>query len=90
MAGILGREKATGEVDGLLFRAIQTRLLQDDALEGTAIRVQVEKGVVTLLGEVANGELKERALELAQAVPGVASVDSRITVSVAAEPPPES
>ena len=36
--------------DDVLFRAVQTRLLEDDLLEDLAIAARVDKGVVTLTG----------------------------------------
>ncbi len=71
--------------DGLLFRAIQRRLLDDERLEGAAVRVKVDKGVVTLQGEVPDGALRDVALEVARSVSGVASVDSQLNVAVSSE-----
>ncbi len=73
--------------DDVLFRTVQTKLLQDRALEGVAIAARVEKGVVVLSGAVPDGGLRDRAGELARSVPGVADVDNRIQVDVSAPPP---
>ena len=71
--------------DAVLFRAVQKRLLEDGDLSKVAIAARVSKGVVTLSGSVPNAKLRDRALEIARATPGVGSVESRIEVQVAAE-----
>ena len=71
--------------DGLLFRIIQSRLLQDDRLADVAIRAEVERGVVTLHGEVPDEGTREAALAIVRDVPGVASVVSQIQLK--ASPP---
>ena len=86
--GELARRESAVDVsatDGVLFRSVQKRLLEDDDLSGVAIAARVSKGVVTLSGSVPNAKLGERALEIARATPGVGSVESRIEVQVAAE-----
>lgn len=79
------KELGTHATDPVLFRMVQKQLLDDDDLEDVAISAKVERGVVTLSGVVPEKELKERALKLAEAVPGVVSVQDRIQV---AEAPP--
>lgn len=71
--------------DDVLFRLVQSTLLEDKDLEGVAIRASVEKGVVTLSGVVPNPKLRDRAIAVASKVPGVARVESQITVPA---PPP--
>jgi len=66
--------------DDVLFREVQTRLLDDDQLEGLAIAARVEKGIVTLSGQASSNEQRERAAELAAAIPGVLGVDNRIAI----------
>ena len=72
--------------DALLFRAIQRKLLEDDRLEGLAIRADVKKGAVTLRGSVPDEETNEAALEIVRAFPGVVSVDSQLEVGSVASP----
>jgi BON domain len=79
------REVGAHATDPLLFRMVQEQLLEDDDLEDVAISARVEHGVVTLSGVVPDAELSERAVKLAESVPGVVSVQSRI--QVAAEKP---
>ena len=66
--------------DALLFRGIQRKLLTEDRLEQVAIRVEVNKGVVTLRGSVPDPETREAAIEIAREFPGVASVNDGISV----------
>jgi len=71
--------------DDVLFRAVQTRLLEDDDLSGVAIAARVSKGVVTLSGSVPKEKLRDRAVEVARKTPGVSSVESQIEVPAAVE-----
>lgn len=77
-------ERAT---DDVLFRTIQKRLLDDEELADVAISAKVTRGVVVLSGQVPDADLRERALEIANAVQGSVAVESRIAV-VGGEPPP--
>ncbi len=87
----LEREAGAAATDPVLFRLVQKRLLEDAALEDVAVAALVENGVVSLSGEVPTAELRTRAGEIAQDVPGVASVENRIRVlaPVAAQAPAE-
>ena len=77
----IDKEVGAHATDPLLFRMIQQQLLEDDDLEEVAISARVEHGVVTLSGVVPDAELGERAVKLAESVPGVVSVQSRIQVA---------
>jgi osmotically-inducible protein OsmY len=70
--------------DAVLFRAVQKQLLEDDDLSEVAIAARVSKGVVTLSGSVPNAKLRDQAVEIAGATPGVGRVESRIEVPVSA------
>jgi osmotically-inducible protein OsmY len=70
--------------DAVLFRAVQKRLLEDEDLSEVAIAAGVSKGVVTLSGSVPNAKLRDQAVEIARATPGVGRVESRIEVPVSA------
>ena len=76
-----------GEVadDAFLFRAVQSALLADPALEDMAIGARVRDGVVTLEGQVPDADSKQRAGTLAAAVPGVKRVDNSVGVELALE-----
>jgi len=69
-----------GKTDTLLFRAVQHRLLEDDALEGAAVSAQVARGRVTLRGQVSSERLRDHALEVARETPGVVEVVDEIAV----------
>lgn len=71
-------ERRIGDV--ALFRALQGRMLEDDALENVAVRVTVEDRRVTLSGEVDTKDQAERALEIARSGFGVAGVNNRLQV----------
>jgi osmotically-inducible protein OsmY len=75
------KEVGAHATDPLLFRMVQKQLLDDDDLEEVAISARVEHGVVTLSGVVPEAELRERAVKLAESVPGVLSVQDRIQVA---------
>jgi osmotically-inducible protein OsmY len=75
------REVGQHATDPVLFRMVQQELLEDDDLEDVAISARVEHGAVTLSGVVPSAELGARAVELAESVPGVISVQSRIQVA---------
>jgi outer membrane murein-binding lipoprotein Lpp len=67
--------------DAALFRAVQKRLLEDDDLRDVAIDADVQRGSVTLRGSVPDLELRNRAVEIAESVPGVAGVENLISVT---------
>ncbi len=75
------REVGAHATDPVLFRMVQQELLEDDDLEDVAISARVEHGTVTLSGVVPNAELGARAVELAESVPGVVAVQSRIQIA---------
>jgi len=80
------KELGTHATDPVLFRMVQKQLLDDDDLEGVAISARVERGVVTLSGVVSEEKLRERAVKLAESVPGVVSVQDRIQIAGAKAP----
>ena len=66
--------------DVVLFRSVQKRLLDDGALKDVAIAARVDKGVVSLSGTVPDSKIRDRAVEVARATPGVTSVESRLQI----------
>lgn len=66
--------------DVAIFRAAQTALLNDSALQDAALAVDVEDSVVTIKGSVSDPEQRRRAISLATNTPGVDRVLSRIRV----------
>ena len=77
------KEIGANATDPVMFRMVQKQLLDDDDLEDVAISARVERGVVTLSGVVPDAELRDRAVKLAEAVPGVVSVQDRIQIAEA-------
>ena len=71
--------------DAYLFRAVQSALLSDPALDDRAIAAHVRDGVVTLSGRVSNKDEKKRAGALAAGVPGVKSVKNEVVVELAVQ-----
>ena len=72
--------------DDVLFRAVQRRLLEDSQLADAAVTAEVSSRVVTLRGVVATAALRDRAIAVAQAAPGVAEVVSKLQTPRAAAP----
>jgi len=60
--------------------AIENQLLRSDAVEGHAIDVTVDKGIVTLSGRVQNLLARQIAARLAQRVRGVQSVINQMEI----------
>jgi hypothetical protein len=67
--------------DSVLFRNVQRRLLDAGALREVAIAAEVSDGVVTLRGRVPDERLRAAAVQLANGVDGVISVDDLIEVA---------
>lgn len=70
--------KAVNAEDKDLKNAIQKRIKQDARLKGADIDVQVDRGVVTLMGDVKDVGARARASEVARVVPGVRSVKNEL------------
>ena len=74
--------RSTGEVidDTAIHTKVKAALVNDPVVSGTAINVDVDKGVVTLQGAV-NGEVEKRKAEdIVRGVSGVRSVQNNIVV----------
>lgn len=67
--------------DAVLFRNVQRDLLDSAALDDVAIAAEVSQGVVTLRGRVPDERTREAAVEIAEEIDGVISVDDRIEVA---------
>ena len=75
-------DRSTGQVidDTAIHAKVKAALVNDPVVSGTAINVDVERGVVTLDGAV-NGEVEKRkAEEIVRGVTGVRSVQNNIVV----------
>ena len=77
----LGRKIGTGLDDGWLWTKTRFDLAAADDLRDSTINVDVENGVVTLSGSVANAEQNAKAESVAKAVDGVKSVKNLLKVA---------
>jgi len=77
-----GTSRTVGEFtdDVAIQSRVKFALLNDADVKGLQINTEVKKGVVTLHGRVGSHELKQRAIDLAGGVKGVAEVRDRLTV----------
>jgi osmotically-inducible protein OsmY len=74
--------RSTGQVidDTAIHTKVKAALVNDPVVSGTAINVDVERGVV-ILGGAVNGEVERRkAEEIVRGVNGVRSVQNNIVV----------
>lgn len=74
--------RSTGQVidDTAIHTKVKAALVNDPVVAGTAINVDVERGVVTLDGAV-NGDVeKQKAGDIARGVEGVRSVSNNLVV----------
>ena len=77
----LGDEQKKSEKtisDEVISTRIKTSLKNDKGLGKYYLYADVEKGIVTLYGKVADQALANKAVDLTQKVKGVASVTSKI------------
>lgn len=77
----LGRKIGTGLDDGWLWTKTRFDLAAADDLRDSTINVDVENGVVTLSGTVANAEQRAKAETIAKSVEGVKSVKNLLKVA---------
>lgn len=75
-----GRTVGTGLNDGWLWVKTRFDLAAADDLRDSTINVDVDNGVVTLSGTVANAAQKAKAVQVAKAVEGVKSVKDMLKV----------
>ena len=74
--------RSTGQVidDTALHTKVKAALVNDPVVSGTAINVDVNRGVVSLTGAV-NGDVeKSKAESLARGVDGVRSVENNLVI----------
>jgi hypothetical protein len=77
----LGRKVGAGLDDGWLWTKTRFDLAAADDLRDSTINVDVENGVVTLSGTVANAEQKAKAETVAKAVAGVKGVKNLLKIA---------
>lgn len=75
-------ERSAGEVfdDTSILAKTKAALVNDPEIKGTAVDVDVERGVVTLTGVARSEREKQKIVETAYGVKGVKSVRSDITI----------
>jgi hyperosmotically inducible protein len=66
--------------DAALTTKVKTAVLAEPGLKSTQINVDTKDAVVTLSGTVDNPEMKSRAVQIAQGVQGVKSVNDNLSV----------
>ena len=69
-----------------LTAKIKAKIALDDTLDGNAINIDTEGGVVTLRGSVGSAQQRQRALQLARETEGVGSVVDRLQIHRSGEP----
>lgn len=69
--------------DAALTTRVKVALLSDNLLSAFEVKVNTERGIVTLSGEVDKPETIHRAIRLASAVPGVKAINTHLMVKVA-------
>jgi hyperosmotically inducible periplasmic protein len=74
----VSERKAVNAEDKDVKNAVERQIKQDARLKGSDIDVRVDKGVVTLTGDVKNVGARARASEVARSVPGVRSVKNEL------------
>jgi hyperosmotically inducible periplasmic protein len=74
--------RSTGEMidDTAIHAKVKAALMNDPVVSGTAINVDVDKGVVYLNGAVNGSVEKKKAEEIVRGVNGVRSVENKIVV----------
>jgi hyperosmotically inducible protein len=72
--------RSTGETvdDSSITARVKTALLSDPDVKGTDVKVETYRGVVQLSGFVDSPQEAEKAVQLAQKVPGVREVKNDI------------
>lgn len=73
-------ETAAPVDDAALTTKVKTAVLAEPGLKSLQINVDTKDAVVTLSGTVDNAELKSRAVQIAQGVQGVKSVNDNLSL----------
>ncbi len=69
--------------DSSLNRDVSNALQREAAFANNRIRVEADKGHITLTGAVASMQHKNRAAEIAKQVPGVIEVHNNLEINLA-------
>lgn len=78
-------QRSVGDVvdDSTITTRVKTRFVEDKIVAATRISVETLKGVVQLSGFAISEEERQRAAQIAAAVPGVKQVQNAIAVKPA-------
>ena len=79
----LGQNSGQYIDDAALTTRVKVALLSDNLLSAFEVKVNTERGIVTLSGQVDKPETIHRAIKLASAVPGVKAINTHLMVKVA-------
>ena len=88
MQAPLGRSSSEYDFDTLMTTAVTNQLVGGLGLRKESLKVETYRGGVTLSGFVNNEAERERATQVASAVPGVQSVKNELTVLGSTAPAP--
>ena len=75
-----GSAIADGAVDAAITTQLKAALAADDQLSALDIKVETDKGVVSLTGPAPSAEAVEHATTMAKAISGVTEVNNQLTV----------
>jgi osmotically-inducible protein OsmY len=80
--GSTSDSRSTGQVidDTAIHTKVKAALVNDPVVSGTAINVDVDRGVVVLSGAVNGNVEKTKAEDIARGVNGVRSVENKLIV----------
>jgi osmotically-inducible protein OsmY len=79
-AGSAPSAKAAKAANRKLARNVRTAMARAKGIDMTQLFVYAKSGIVTLSGSVPKSDQVDRAGEIAKSVPGVSSVDNRLSV----------
>jgi osmotically-inducible protein OsmY len=79
-AGSAPSAKSVREANRRLAKSVRTAMAKAKGIDMTQLFVYAKGGVVTLSGSVPKSNQVDRAGEIARSVPGVSSVDNRLSV----------
>jgi hyperosmotically inducible periplasmic protein len=86
LALVAGIAVGCAQSDPGITTAVKTKFASDDVVKAHQINVDTKEGIVTLSGSVDSSNSRERAVQLARATDGVASVVDNLIVTPAAAP----
>lgn len=79
-AGAGAQKQQDQPSDDYLYDVVRRKLASDPVVKGGTLEVEVEKGVVTIGGDVELEKQKERATKVVKKIKGVRGVENRLRV----------